>query len=101
MRPRLLQVQINLNPVDADIGDVSTRRHNVLAKLEGGGNAHRLDRRVHAAPTSQFHHLLGRVARLRKCWRSVVCKFHFPGSSNTPAKLGCPVGGSVLICFVQ
>ena len=51
--PQALEMEIHLLAVHADIGDGAARRDDLLAKLEGGGNADRLDRGVDAALAGQ------------------------------------------------
>jgi Mg2+-importing ATPase len=48
-RPQPLEVQIGLHAVNADIGDRSARRDQILAKFEGRRHAHRFDNGVAAA----------------------------------------------------
>src|ERR1700722_15372056 len=60
--PQALEMQINLLPVHADIGDGATRCHDFLAKLEGSGNTNRLDRGVDPALAGHRHYPIGRLA---------------------------------------
>ena len=55
-------MQIDLDPVHADIGDGAARRDDVLAELEGRRNADRLDGGVDAAVAGHLHDLLDGLA---------------------------------------
>lgn len=51
--------------VDADVGDRAAGGNDILAKLEGGGNADGLDRRLDAVALGQFFYLVDDSAMTR------------------------------------
>ena len=60
--PQLLEMQIDLRSVHADVGDGAARRDDVLAQLERRRDADRLDRGIDAALAGHLHDRLGGLA---------------------------------------
>src|SRR5664279_570454 len=60
--PQILQMQIHLSAMDADVGNDSSWGNNFFAKFKGGRNAYRLDGSINTTLTSQLHQRIKSLA---------------------------------------